>query len=373
MKKIYIVFGLIILLSPSLAYADEIVLTDNGAASVNTAESNNSQTTVVQQSNTASVTNVVTSTSNTGDNQANNTTGGSTVISTGNATTVTDVSTSGNNSVSDVGCCSGTQDNSVVINGNGSTSVNSGSANQNTTVSQTANNTMSLTNSVKGVANTGGNIANNSNGNVYIETGKVTIITKQENGPINTAINKAGISTQSNASLKISGNGAGSVNSVHASNVFTVTQVENNVANVINDIYSHGNSGGNTASFTVGDVVIKTGDVSILNYIKNGPINTSISEVICCDPDKETPPTDNPPTTPPSNPGGGTVTTNNPGGGSSGSSNGSSGSSNNPGNGRVLPATGNIGYLLALLANTLLLLFGGWLRLRAGNSPGFLM
>jgi hypothetical protein len=124
------------------------------------------------------------------------------------------------------------------------------------------------------------------------------------------------------------------------------------------------NSGGNTASFNLGNVFIQTGSIqSIIGIVNNVNANTAV--VTCC-PEKHEPPVV-PPVTPPGP--GGTSTSN--GGSSSGSTGAASGSSNSSTgpSGQILPATGDLSFLGIFLLATMFLIFGLYLRLRAGNSP----
>ena len=80
-------------------------------------------TTTINQTNDATVSNDVTSSAKTGGNDANFNTGGGVTVTTGNAKVTSDVSTSVNSNAADVACC-GTGGADVLIQGNGANSQN---------------------------------------------------------------------------------------------------------------------------------------------------------------------------------------------------------------------------------------------------------
>ncbi len=346
-----------------VAYAEEFVITGNGAGSSNTVEVSSATSNNVSQSNDAAVTNNLTTTSNTGNNQANSNSG-NVAVQTGNTQTATEVANNLNNSVVDSTTCCNTAGGSITVSGNGADSTTSvgytSSTNNVTNVHQTA----TINNVITGTANTGGNKANNNLGNVNIFTGNIKVNEKVKTN-VNESIVKVATGGTNVFDIKVAGNGAGSINLISlTNNSENVVNVENN-ADIFNQSVWNLITGNNEANGNNGDVTIKTGDIEVTVSIEN---NANHSEVIVdcgCTPTPPPPPActgDHCNPNPPSNNGGGGSN----GGGSS--SGGSSSPSNTPAK-NVLPVTGTPWMILLLLGNVLLLLFGMVLRLRSGNSP----
>ena len=275
------------LYAPSVLALDlEVTGNGDGAESVvNITQT--SETTVVQQ-NSADINNDVQTTSDTGGNDASGNSG-DVNIATGNSLTDLNITNSANSTIATVGCCEG--DTAIAISGNGSESQNSittNLANSNTLV---VNNNALVTNTVNGYSNSGNNTANSNGGNVSIDTGNVKVRGEVINGPVNSFAGKV-YGGGFDISMLIAGNAGLSINNI-------VFNLDNrnlsdviNYAGILNNIYWYANSGGNDASSNNGAVQILTGDVIIDFLIKNGPINTSIIEVDCCEadsPDDEDP------------------------------------------------------------------------------------
>jgi len=87
-------------------------------------------------------------------------------------------------------------------------------------------------------------------------------------------------------SLVVTGNGADSDNDVNLTQVSTTTVVQNNVANISNDVDADSDTGGNDANYnTGGAVAISTGDASTGVGISNtANTNTAVVEG-CCETD----------------------------------------------------------------------------------------
>lgn len=361
-----------------VAKADEITVTGNGSASTNEISAASSQTTNVQQTNTATVDNNVQTSSNTGNNSASSNTNGNAAVQSGDtATTVAVANTANTNTVTTGACCQTTGNNNATVTGNGSDSTNTLSVSNTTTNTIQTTNTATITNHVSGSANTGNNYANNnSGGNVSIKTGSINVSENLKSGPVN--INAITVSTNASNgfSVKIAGNGAGSVNTV-AINQNTETNVEtDNAVHILNESLWLLNTGNNSASNNAGgNVTISTGGINFFADIVNGPINSNSVDVNChCEnkptkPEKpETPPTSNQPGTPAQSTSTGSSSSSN-----SSSSNGVGGAVLAAAVGKILPATGNYAFLFLLLGNSLLFLLGVTLRLRSGRSPGLLV
>jgi len=352
---------------PGVIVAEEIVITGNGSESAN-AVSNTSQSEAnVQQSNKSETTNTVNVNADTGNNEASKNTG-EVAIQTGDATSTTQVENQGNISVVDTSGCCPTGEKSIVVSGNGSGSSNSVDVAHKTVITTGSTQTATITNTISGNVNTGGNIANDTSGDVVIITGNILHKEFLRNGPINQSFVHVGL-PQSGYKVNVSGNGVYSNNTVavnekalHQSYIF-------NTANIFNTSFWDLMTGGNIANRNNGDVLIKTGNiVSEVSIVNNA--NTSVVKEDCCKikpseiPPTPTPPTQSPGENKPGNGGSG-------GGGNGGGSSGSTGASSGPAGGHILPVTGADWVMIAILGNILLLLFGVMLRLRSGRSPGF--
>jgi hypothetical protein len=370
-----LIVPLIALLTSGVAthtvHADDVVVTDNGSGSTNQVSSSSNTETNIQSSNTSNATNNVTTSSTTGGNNANANTGGNTSVTSGNSSSSVSVANTGNtSSVTDSNCNCQNQSSTTTISGNGSGSTNTTSQSTNSQTTITVNNTAIVENNVHGTANTGGNSANANNGNTTIMTGNISVTQSIINAANNSHLvfNTSGDPMNI---LKISGNGAGSVDNASYLNNLQVSILQNNIASVVNNILWNLNSGGNSADANNGNVSIKTGDIAFVSQILND-VNYNDVQVDCgC---HQTPPppqsceqTGTCPTPP------GTPT---PPSSNTTSGGGSNSSSSGPGQvlaaatGAILPATGTNWLFFALIGNIVMLFLGVVLRLRSGRSPG---
>lgn len=380
MKNIQIIIVALITLigfsSPIKAGAEEIVISGNGSDASSEVNISSSQNTDVQQSNNATVSNDVAVSSGTGDNSASGTTNGDTSITTGDiAQDVAVENTMNTSSVTNGGCCS--QPGGGTISNIGTDSQNTITSNitQQTNVQISQN--VSIFNTISGVAVTGNNQANdNSGGNVTIQTGNILVNEQIKNGPIN--VTKTDITTGTSGlfSFLIKGNGSGSNNTIHSTVQNDTDVTIDNRATVINNSIWNLITGNNDADDnTDGDVVIKTGDISLTVLLENGPINVNeVTVTNCCEeqkPPEEKPPVKEPPHEQPPAVGGPQPTNptknddNKPGSGSDGKGGEVLGIALE----KILPSTGSM-LLYILLGNIIMLFFGVILRLRSGNAPG---
>lgn len=173
---------LILLTKPTQAMT--VAVTGNGSDSTSVVDVSQTQQTTVQQTNTATVTNNISVTSNTGNNSASRNTGGDVSITTGNATTSvtvanavngSDLNTTGSGVVTSNHNQNSTNNTEVTISGNGSDSHNFVSLDLNHITGVTQNNSGTVNNNVDATANTGDNHADrNTGGSVLISTGNAT-------------------------------------------------------------------------------------------------------------------------------------------------------------------------------------------------------
>jgi hypothetical protein len=359
--------------APRVSSADDITVSGNGSNSNNTVNVSSSQQTTTQQTNNSQISNTVNANPNTGNNSVSNNTGNSNAVKTGDATTSTVINNNANASSVTTGCgCD--QDSTATVTGNGAESANtvnvSSTSDTNVSVNQTAN----ITNTISQNAVTGHNQVSNNNGNVSMKTGDITAQIFVKSGQVNSA----NVSVSTNVSglfdIKISGNGAGSVNAINTYENNITDIAVNNSANIINNLKEKYITGENSANGNNGSVNIITGNVQSEINLVNGPINSSSVTVSCSCQKEHTKPSSSPSSTP-------TQPTNNniPSSSSSSSpSSTSSGGSSSSGPGSVmgasannLPVTGSYWFFIAFIGNILMMLLGGYLRLRSGRSPGF--
>lgn len=145
-------------------------ISGNGSGSTNQINSTQGSNTTVSQTNGAMITNNITVSSNTGDNEASDN-NGDTTIKTGNIYSSVYAINQGNNSYASVG--GGNPELNIKISGNGSGSVNTIEQNHYGDNSFYVNNYIELNNNIYNYSNTGGNKANSNLGKVNILTGDV--------------------------------------------------------------------------------------------------------------------------------------------------------------------------------------------------------
>jgi len=243
----------------------ELVISGNGASSDNTTSVTTTHTNTVVQSNDATVHNDVNSNASTGGNTANDNTGGDTTVVTGNARSTTDVSNAVNLNKADVNNCNCPGgDTSVTISGNGASSRSDANLSQNSDTAVFQDNNAHVTNNVDATAKTGYNDANrNTGGDTTIYTGnavtEVGVSTKANANVAQVGGNGAG-SGSSSVNALITGNGAYSHNSVDLVKDHSITLVQDNYADVRNDVDAKAKTGNNKASDnTGGGTTIDTG------------------------------------------------------------------------------------------------------------------
>ena len=321
MKKIVpLVLSLVIVFAnASFVRALEVTITDNGSGSTNEVTITQTEETVVEQNNTANVSNDVGTEVDTGENTASFNNGNKTTIETGDGTANVSVENSMNSSVVDTGeCCN--SDTVVTVSGNGSGSQNTVTSITSNTNTTTVNNNASLSNNVKGTVNTGNNTATSNTGNVSIKTGSITATQNIKNGPINGA-HVVSSSQGGSTHILVADNGADSTTNIIYDNINNANVVINNIADIHNVVDWYLNTGNNDASWNLGDVSIMTGDIESYLNIENGPINFAFADLNiggCCIVDDPSDPGDPDDPSKPSDPGNNGRGSNNGGGSSVG-------------------------------------------------------
>ncbi len=161
----------------------------------------------------------------------------------------------------------------IVISANGSDSASSVSVSQNqeTTVSQS--NESSINNSVSTAQNTGSNsTSGNTQGTVTVSSGDVHSSTSISNAG-NSSTVQTGCCPTPPATVTVSENGSGSNNTVSSGTTSTTTVTIFNSAMITNTLSGTAVTGRNTADNNNGNVSIKSGNITIIEQIKNGPLN----------------------------------------------------------------------------------------------------
>lgn len=269
-----------------IALAQDATVTGNGALSNNTVNVNNNSTTVVSQTNYATVNNTVNSNSNTGNNSAGLNTGGNVAINTGSATTAVTVENAVNKNVASLDCdCVAGGNTNVTVAGNGALSNNTVNANNNSTTVLGQGNVANVNNTVNANSNSGGNSSGlNTGGNVAINTGSASTgvaVSTAANANFATLGGGSATSANNGSSAVIAGNGAYSTNTVNLNQNSTLVLSQSNNANVSNAVNANSNTGNNSAGLnTGGDVMIHTGDAWTGVHVDN-LVNFNSANVDC--------------------------------------------------------------------------------------------
>ncbi len=279
MKKIIAIFSSVLLLLgstlPVLAEST-ITITGNGSDSQNSTNVTVTQTSQVQQSNSANISNTVNSQATSGGNTASHNTGGDVTVDTGNAKTQVSVANTANSNVANVANCNcGNGNTTVSVSGNGDGSVNAAAVALQNTVSLGQVNTANITNDVNHAdSNSGNNNAgHNTGGSVNVATGNATT-TVVLNTMANQNIGQVGgvmtgvVAANPATTVSITGNGSDSQNVVNLGLTDWVVLGQENAANVNNSVNAKSNTGKNKADNNTGgsvlgaDVTIGTGNAT---------------------------------------------------------------------------------------------------------------
>lgn len=166
----------------------EIEISGNGSDSSNTVSSHTTNTTTVSQTNNAEITNSITTTANTGDNEASNNTG-DVYISTGDIFSSTQIINKGiNSSYSKFNSGSGYVNIRIKDNADGSNNnIEFVSLDD---VLAFVDNKAEIKNKVVDLLNTGDNDAKGNTGGIYISTGKIISNIYIENADINSSVSE---------------------------------------------------------------------------------------------------------------------------------------------------------------------------------------
>lgn len=365
-STLLITLAVLVSVSPTSVFAGTTIsIENNGESSSNEVTLERTQEETITQTNEGSVDNSVTEDQNTGGNEADGNSG-EVEIGTGDISTQTTITTDLNHSEAEAPCCE-TGGIDATISGNGAYSTNTVDITSAQTFTTNITNVANIKNSIDGSANTGRNTANRNGGDVLIVTGDINVHDRIINRSINTAWVRSSCCETSDLSIKIFGNGTGSVNTITYDEAFSENVNIENLANIINSKTRDDNTGDNHADDNLGDVTIRTGDITDNTEIDND-VNQSVIENPCnCLAD--IPPVTIPPSDPdkPADPGKDKDPNSGDG---NGRRHGGGSDNDDDDDSQVLPATGESWFFFALLANLAMFMFGVYLRMRSGRAPG---
>jgi hypothetical protein len=265
--------GVILLSTVSPAFAaTTLEISGNGSSSDNTIRTTTNTTTTVVQSNEADIRNNVDTNANTGGNYANDNTGGSVFVGTGNTTSNVDILNRTNiNRAQLDNCGCETSSTDVTISGNGSSSDNTINLSSNKDNSVFQENEADIRNDVDSYSNTGENNASRNTGgetggDVTVLTGNSradVILRTDANANIVQSLTSVGNGGSGQTNIEIVGNGSGSDNRARVTRNQSATVVQENEADVRNDVDTYANTGRNRANDNTNqDVLIDTGSVT---------------------------------------------------------------------------------------------------------------
>ncbi len=280
----------------------EVLISDNGADSVNTAAVATLDTTLVVQENNADIDNDIKTDADTGDNEANKNTGGDILVETGDATITIGVSTKANGNSASIG--GGQTSGSLLsarILGNGADSLNTMALDLDRALDVVQSNDADVDNDIDADADTGDNDAEeNTGGTVAIDTGDADVLVGIDN-MVN--FNSADVDCDcflEEVIAKIAGNGTDTDNYIAAEigdalGVFQDNCGDDQVPGAVGDQYQHHHNGDrcgvdndvdaealtgdndaedSTGSYD-GDPLIETGDSNATVLLENkGNVNT---------------------------------------------------------------------------------------------------
>lgn len=270
-RKLKIIFAIYVLLItcfivPS-ARADEKVYIDTKQR----------DQTSVQSLNSIEINNDVSVKSNTGNNSVSNSTSGSAVIKTGDISQESNVSNNVNtNNTGNHDNRDSYQNNNKNkadinnINGNGADSENNIKIQEEQTNQTSVINRTIIKNRIDINEDTGNNSAENSGGNVRIETGDIKSKVNVVNSPVGTTNINIPENKQNDTSISnINNNGSESKNKIEKDNTNNGTVSAVNDSQIKNEIHSNSDTGNNKADGNSGSVVVATGNIIEQTDIQN--------------------------------------------------------------------------------------------------------
>lgn len=160
---------------------------------------------------------------------------------------------------------------SLEVSGNGADSVNTAASSVTTTTSVVQSNTANISNNVNADASSGGNrVDDTTSGDVTVRTGDARVAVGQNNTVNANVANVDGCCQNTNADVLVAGNGADSSNAVSLGLSNTTAVFQDNVANINNNVDADARTGRNNVDGTTGgDVLVDTGDATVVTLIEN--------------------------------------------------------------------------------------------------------
>lgn len=161
-----------------------------------------------------------------------------------------------------------------VVTENGSGTSNKATIDTSSSVNVQQSNTATVENNIDLNSNTGGNSTSQNSGDTQIAAGDVSTDLTVENSLNTSLVNTDNCCNQADQ-FTISGNGSDSQNSVNVSQENSSTTSIDQTANIKNNIQGYADTGKNNADGNSGNVVIRTGNISVSGSIINAPINNT--------------------------------------------------------------------------------------------------
>lgn len=260
--------------------AVNVTVSGNGATSDNNVDVIKSNELFLNQDNNAHVNNKINANASTGKNDSSFNTGGASITVTGNAESKVNVDNKANANIAEVGGGNSAQNSSgVTITGNGSLSNNNVTLTETSLTELMQTNIADIRNDVKAKAETGENKSSfNTGGMTIISTGNAKTDVAVDN-MVN--FNAAKVDCEcilGNLNAKIGGNGATSLNNITADNINSLFEIQDNLADLLNDVNGKAKTGLNDVSFSTGspmsDPMIATGNAKSSDDVSNaGNVN----------------------------------------------------------------------------------------------------
>jgi hypothetical protein len=166
----------------------------------------------------------------------------------------------------------------LVITGNGSDSDNTVSVEVQSETTVVQENEAKVVNDIETEAVTGENSATGNSNDTVVVTGNIEQEVVVDN-KLNESVAVVDNCCQQDTSAKISANGSGSQNYISINSTNSTNVDVNQAASVTNSVDGYANTGGNSANYNGGDVVINTGNIkvsgAILNDVNNSNVNVN--------------------------------------------------------------------------------------------------
>lgn len=256
--------------APAFA-ATEIVISGNDRGSDNDIVANVSQNTSVNQSNNANFNNTVNASADTGGNRANDNDGEMVEVESGNATVNTTIVNEANKNIAEVNCCP-SGDTRIEISDNDRKSNNTINYDQDQNVTVDQDNNANFDNDVYADADTGGNEANDNegDGSVRVSSGNASVITTVVNRANYNSAVVGGDDEGGNITVRIADNDRKSDNDITLDLDSDVRVDQDNNANFDNYVDADADTGWNEANDNgATNVEVESGNATADTFVAN--------------------------------------------------------------------------------------------------------